>query len=80
MNSWKARLKNYNIENNIVQLDAFQKGGDIQNLENNIIPSLDDKYYNTITLNGVSYSLDNKKTVQMIKKIINYYNENINNN
>tara|TARA_B100000963_G_C22438113_1_gene585270 strand:- start:454 stop:684 length:231 start_codon:yes stop_codon:yes gene_type:complete len=75
MNSWKARLKNYNIENNIVQLDEFQKGGAIQNSENSIIPSLDDEYYNTITLNGVSYSLENKTTVQMIKKIINFYNE-----
>ena len=39
------------------------------------IPELNDEYYNIITLNNKSYSLNDKTTVQLIKKIINYYNQ-----
>ena len=75
MNSWQMRIKKYNEENNIVTL-PFQNGGKIQNSnENTNIPPLTDTYFNSITLNGKEYSLKNKQTMQMLKKIIMYYNK-----
>ena len=70
MNSWKLRLRKYNRENNIVQV---QTGGDPLKIYN--IPDINDTYYNNIVLDNVSYSLNDKKTVQLIKQIINYYNK-----
>jgi hypothetical protein len=70
MDSWRLRLKKYNEENNIVTL---QKGG---NSDADKIPEFNDEYYNNIILNNKSYSLKDKTTVQLIKKIINYYNQN----
>ena len=79
MNSWKKRIQEYNHEHNIVTL-PFQSGGDIQN-ENvertSNIPSLDSTYFKNITLNGQEYPLDDKKTMQILKKIVNYYNNNM---
>jgi hypothetical protein len=71
MNSWQMRIKKYNEENNIVEL-PFQNGGKIQNSN---IPPLTDTYFNSITLNGKQYSLKEKQTMQMLKKIIMYYNK-----
>ena len=70
MASWKLRLQKYNEQNNIV---TFQNGGD--NETDYTIPNLNSEYYNTITLNNKVYSLDNKNTIKMIKKIINYYEQ-----
>lgn len=70
MASWKLRLQKYNEQNNIV---TFQNGGDIET--DFTIPNLNSEYYNTITLNNKVYSLDNKNTIKMIKKIINYYEQ-----
>ena len=80
MNSWKKRIQEYNQENDIVTL-PFQSGGDIQNDHNSqtsTIPSLDSTYFKNITLNGQEYSLNDKNTMQILKRIINYYNENMN--
>ena len=74
MNSWQSRIQEYNSENNIVTL-PYQEGGDVQTSNNINIPPLDHPYFNSITLNGIQYSLKDRHTVQMIKKIINYYNE-----
>ena len=71
MNSWKQRLQKYNKNNNIV---TFQNGGGDNITNKYTIPNINDKYYNNITLNNKSYPLNKKSTVQMIKKIINYYN------
>lgn len=76
MNSWKARVQEYNEENNIVT-SPFQTGGESNEERNRVaIPSIDDTYYNNITINGKSYSLKNRNTVQLIKKIIAHYDEN----
>jgi len=78
MNSWKARVQEYNEENNIVT-SPFQTGGNSDKGQQHTvtIPSIDDTYYNNITINGKSYSLKNRDTVQLIKKIIAHYdNEN----
>ena len=82
MNSWKKRIQEYNQEHNIVTL-PFQSGGDIQNQsqnqsQNSNTPSLDSGYFKNITLNGKDYPLHEKKTMQILKRIINYYNENMN--
>ena len=78
MNSWKKRIQEYNQENNIVTL-PFQSGGDIQNQSRNSnTPSLESDYFKNITLNGKEYLLNDKNTMQILKKIINYYNENMN--
>jgi hypothetical protein len=76
MNSWKARVQEYNEENNIVT-SPFQTGGDSNNGQTSLdIPKIDDPYYNQITINGKLYSLKNRNTVQLIKKIIAHYDEN----
>ena len=77
MNSWKKRIQEYNQENNIVTL-PFQSGGNNQNQNDNDngtskVPSLNDPYFNKITLNGKDYSLNEKYTMQILKKIVNYY-------
>lgn len=74
MNSWQTRIKKYNEENNIVTL-PFQNGGKIQNSN---IPPLTDTYFNSITLNNKTYPLTDKKTVQILKKIIMYYDKKYN--
>jgi hypothetical protein len=75
MNSWKKRIQEYNQENDIVTL-PFQSGGDIQNQhQNSNIHSLDSTYFKNITINGIEYPLHEKKTMQILKRIINYYND-----
>jgi hypothetical protein len=80
MNSWKKRIQEYNQENDIVT-SPFQSGGDIQN-QNYInnktsnIPSLNDPYFKKLTLNGIEYQLNDKHTMQILKKIIKYYENN----
>jgi hypothetical protein len=71
MNSWQSRIKKYNEENNIVTL-PFQSGGEIQNSN---VPLLKDPYFDSITLNNKTYSLKDKQTMQILKKIIMYYNK-----
>ena len=77
MNSWQKRIQEYNQENDIVTL-PFQSGGDIQNTNqndnNNSTSDVSDTYFNSITLNGKDYPLNEKNTMQILKKIINYYN------
>ena len=78
MNSWQKRIQEYNQENDIVTL-PFQNGGEIQNINMNggaTIPSLNDPYFQKITLNNKEYPLNEKNTVQLIKKIITYYEKN----
>jgi hypothetical protein len=78
MNSWRTRIQEYNEENNIVTL-PFQNGGNIQNAIMNggaPIPSLNDPYFQKITLNNKEYPLNQKSTVQLIKSIITYYEKN----
>ena len=77
MNSWKKRIREYNQENNIVTL-SFQSGGDIQNQNDNNnktsnVPALNDPYFEKITLNGKDYQLNDRRTMQMLKTIVNYY-------
>jgi hypothetical protein len=78
MSSWRTRIQEYNEENNIVTL-PFQNGGEIQNANTNgsvTTPSLNDLYFQKITLNNKEYSLNQKSTVQLIKRIITYYEKN----
>ena len=82
MNSWQKRIQEYNQENDIVTL-PFQSGGDIQTQNQNDndngtsnIPSLDDSYFDKITLNGKDYPLNEKYTMQILKKIVKYYENN----
>ena len=78
MNSWKKRIQEYNQENDIVTL-PFQSGGDSQdkNGGNNVsIPPLTDPYFEKITLNGKDYPLNDKYTMQILKKIVKYYENN----
>ena len=78
MNSWKKRIQEYNQENDVVTL-PFQSGGNIQNQSRNSnTPSLESDYFKNITLNGNDYPLHEKKTMQILKRIINYYNKNMN--
>lgn len=77
MNSWKKRIQEYNREHNIVTL-PFQNGGDIQNQnynDNGIskVPSLNDPYFKKLTLNGTDYLLNEKRTMRILKNIVNYY-------
>jgi hypothetical protein len=77
MNSWKKRIQEYNQEHNIVTL-PFQSGGDIQNENADInsfsnVPSLSDPYFEKIKLNGKEYSLNERSTMQILKSIVNYY-------
>ena len=79
MNSWKKRIQEYNQENDIVTL-PFQSGGNIQNDnvdQTSNIPPLNSTYFKNITLNGREYPLNNKNTMQILKKIVNYYNNNM---
>ena len=76
MNSWKKRIQEYNQENDIVTL-PFQSGGSIQNELNendNSTSDVSDNYFNNLTLNGKDYPLNEKNTMQILKRIINYYN------
>lgn len=76
MTSWKKRIQEYNQENDIVTL-PFQSGGNIhneQNENNNSTSDVSDTYFNSITLNGKDYPLNEKSTMQILKRIINYYN------
>ena len=73
MNSWKYRFQKYNEDNNIVNLNnkkTIQTGG-----ANYELPSLENDYFSTITLNNKSYPTNEKATIQIIKNIINYYNK-----
>ena len=73
MNSWQKRIQEYNQENDIVTL-PFQSGGVIQNEDNNFsIPQLNDPYFDKITLNGKDYPLNERTTMQILKSIVNYY-------
>ena len=77
MNSWQKRIQEYNQVNGIVTL-PFQSGGVIQNQNENgdnnfSIPQLNDPYFDKITLNGKEYPLNEKATMQILKKIVNYY-------
>ena len=75
MNSWKKRIQEYNQENDIVTL-PFQSGGDIKNQhQKSNIHSLDSTYFKNITINGIEYPLHEKNTMQILKRIINYYND-----
>mgnify|MGYP001175692635 CR=1 FL=1 len=73
---WKSRLQKYNLEHDIkVQPTTIQSGGSITTNTSQINANIREEYFQTITLNGQSYSTDERSGIEMIKNIITLYNK-----
>ena len=73
---WKSRLKQYNLKHNInVQPTTIQSGGGVTSYTSQVNANIREEYFETITLNGQSYSTRERPGIQIIKNIIAIYNK-----
>jgi hypothetical protein len=72
---WKTRLQKYNLEHDIKVQPTIQSGGSITTNTSKINANIREEYFQTITLNGQSYSTAERSGIEMIKNIITLYNK-----
>lgn len=74
--SWKSRLQKYNLEHDIkVQPTTIQSGGGVTTYTSQVNANIREEYFETITINGKSYSTKDRPGIEMIKNIIALYNK-----
>jgi hypothetical protein len=66
--SWKNRLLKYN-QQHPTACNYLQKGGNIDNIDNVVDQNTETKY-NKITINGITVSLNIRKGIAVLKKLI----------
>lgn len=75
-NGWKSRLKEYNLKYNINSTPiTMQSGGNITTYNSQTNVNIRENYFDTITLDGTSYSTHTRPGIELIKNIIAIYDK-----